>query len=517
MTRKHPACRRRAAALLAVLLGATLPAHAIEPAQARQLLSRTGFGVTDGGLAALEQIPSYDRAVDRLVADAARHTQADTPPPAWVNDELPRYRKLKDAPPEEKIAFRRQLIGQSIELQGWWMREIVATPQPLAEHMTLFWHNHFTSSLEKVKSPILLYRQNVLLRRYALGNFRELLHAVARDPAMIVYLDNLTNRDAHPNENFARELMELFTLGLGNYSEDDVKQAARAFTGWAVQPGSGEFREVRRWHDGGEKTFLGRRGDFDGDDVLDIILADPRAVQATSRFIVEKLWREFVSATPDEAQVARIAAGFRKDWEIAPVVAVLLKTPQFRDPANAGTLTKSPVELVAGTLVSLQVPVADGRFPAIVAGRLGQGLFNPPNVKGWPGGNAWIDSATLVGREQFIEALTRGFPAPKPAADMAGGAQAMPAANRPPAQAGQDPAIAGLRARIAAQVLAAAQSLEMERYLNDFAGTHTAAQAQALLLPIPPVVPPPEEAAAPDTAPVQTAQALLLDPAYQLK
>jgi uncharacterized protein (DUF1800 family) len=467
-------------------------------AEAQHLQLRTGFGATDADLQTLAAQP-YDAAVDRLVAAAAAHTAPVTPAPGWVNDPLPKFRKLKNASPEKKKAFIQARIREAIDLQGWWMQEMVNTPDPLAERMTLFWHNHFTSSLKKDKLPLLLYRQNLTLRRYALGNFRDLLHAMAHDPAMIVYLDNLTNRDGHPNENFARELMELFTLGIGHYSEDDVKQAARAFTGWGLQRRTGTFKEYRRWHDDGGKVFLGQRGNFDGDDILDIILAQPQ----TAQFIVEKLWREFVSPDPDPQQVQILAAQFRKNYEIAPLVAALLKTPQFRDPNNYGALTKSPVQLVAGTLHSFGVHLDDGRFPALACGRLGQALFNPPNVKGWPGGASWINTQTLIAREQFLGALSRGFN------NLGGGGMKAPML-RPAAQpANGNAARAGA---IRAMIARAAAALDMESYLAAFAQSHSSAQAQALLLAVAPVSPPP-----PQAKPAVWLRGLLLDPAYQVE
>jgi uncharacterized protein (DUF1800 family) len=487
---------------LTLLLLAALspPAHAASEAETRHLLIRTGFNIDATQLQTLESLP-YDQAVDTLVAAAAKHTVADTPPPDWVNEPLPRPRKLKNASPEEKKAYIQDTIRKSFEVQGWWMREIVNTPEPLAEHMTLFWHNHFTSSLQKVKVPVLLYRQNLTLRRYALGNFREFLHAIAHDPAMIVYLDNLTNRDQHPNENFARELMELFTLGIGHYSESDVKEAARAFTGWSIDRDNGDFKERRRWHDGGEKTFLGHRGKLDGDDVIDIILAQPQ----TAQFIVEKLWREFVSPEPDPQQVQQLAAQFRKNYAIAPLLAALLKTPQFRDPDNYGTLTKSPIDLVAGTLRSFSVTLDDGRFPAVASARLGQALFNPPNVKGWPGSESWINSQTLVQREQFLQALGRGFNS------LAGKATDQPmmktASNRP-----ENLTRAEAKQKIRVMILSAAAALDMDHYLGTFSRSHSLPQAESLLLAVAPVTPP-----TPDSDAATWLRALLVDPAYEVK
>jgi uncharacterized protein (DUF1800 family) len=184
---------------------------------------------------------------------------------------------------ERKLALRAQ-AENGAELRSWWLTEMLTTRSPLTEKMVLFWHNHFVSSLQKVRSPVLMYRQNLLLRKHALGYFGDMLHEVSKDPAMVVYLDNASNRKAQPNENFAREVMELFTLGEGNYVEHDIKEAARAFTGWSIDLDTGQFLSRPLIHDDGVKTVLGRSGNFDGDAVLDILLAQPQ----TAEFIVRK-------------------------------------------------------------------------------------------------------------------------------------------------------------------------------------------------------------------------------------
>ena len=328
-------------ALPALLAGRA--ALAVDLDEARHLVSRTGLGVTPAEIAALRPL-SYDQAVDTLLTSA--RTAAVTPPPAWATEpfRLPRFKEMSQ---EERKDFRRTVVMRANELRGWWYREMAATPSPLTEHMTLFWSNHFTSSLQKVKWPQFIYRQNVLLRREALGNFAKMLHDVARDPAMIVYLDNATNRKGKPNENFARELLELFTLGEGHYTERDIKEAARAFTGWSIDRESGDFRVYPRLHDDGEKTFMGVTGRLDGDDIIDIVLRQPR----TAEFITEKLWREFVSETPNRAEVKTIADRFRAShYDIKTLVAGILTTPSFRGHANRGVLVKSPVELMVGTM-----------------------------------------------------------------------------------------------------------------------------------------------------------------------
>jgi len=314
-------------------------------------------------------------------------------------------RQLRGLDPERRKALLRTLVRQGLELRAWWLREMLVTPSPLTERMTLFWHNHFATSQRKVKLGSLMYRQNVLLRREALGNFATLLHEVAKDPAMLVYLDNARSRRGAPNENFARESMELFTLGEGHYGESDVKEAARAFTGWSIDPDSGRYRYRPFFHDGGEKTFLGRRGDLDGDQVLDILLERPE----TARFIAAKLWREFVSPTPDPIEVERWAAIFRAaHYEVKPLLRAIFTSGAFWAPENRATLVKSPVDLVVGTLRTFDIRPDDLRPAAVACAVLGQNLFAPPNVKGWPGADAWIDSATLLGREQFLERVFRG-------------------------------------------------------------------------------------------------------------
>lgn len=368
---------------------------------ARHLLSRTAFGVTRSGVAALEG-QTRRAAVDRLLQDVRR--VAATPPPEGID----RYEPPGDARSpdrDERRAFHQDQGRLSLDLRAWWLREMRESPSPLTERLTLFWHNHFVSSQEKVRSPALMYRQNVLLRRHAGGNFAKLLHAVARDPAMVVYLDNARNRKGAPNENFARELMELFTLGEGHYTETDVKEAARAFTGWGVDRRTGEFMFRAGQHDDGIKSVLGRTGRLDGDDVIGRLLEHP----ATAEFVVRKLWIEFVSPEPPPADVSRIAAAFRDSgYEIRVALRALLLSDAFWAPVNRGVLVKSPVDVVVGTLGTFDASVPDYAPFALLVARLGQNLFAPPSVKGWPGGDTWIDATTLLQRKQFLLALFRG-------------------------------------------------------------------------------------------------------------
>ncbi len=375
---------------------------------ARLLLTRAGFAPADADVATYSTL-THRAAVDRLLAEA--HTTAVTPAPKWIDERFVPPRELRAMSDEARRAELQKQVRMGLDLRGWWLREMVATPSPLTERMTLFWHNHFVSAQPKVRYTQLMYRQNVLLRKHALGRFDELLHAVAKDPAMLIYLDSATNRRGSPNENFAREVMELFTLGEGKYSEDDIKQAARAFTGWSIDLDSGDYMFRRQLHDGGEKVVFGRTGNFDGDAVLDIILAQP----ASAEFVVRKLWREFVSPQPDEARVKTIAAQFRASgWNITQAVRALLLQPEViaRDEDNA--LVKSPVELVVGLVRQSGGELTQPVAAAVALAGMGQNLFSPPNVRGWPGADAWINTHTLLARKQFLERALGSTPSGPP-------------------------------------------------------------------------------------------------------
>jgi uncharacterized protein (DUF1800 family) len=389
------------AGLLAWCVALNVAAQSLDDDAARFLLTRTGFSPSAAEVAAYRGM-SRAQAVDRLLSQAV--TQPLTPPPAWVRQPLVTFAQLRNKSEEDRKAQRDIEVRQGFELRGWWLREMLSTPSPLSERMTLFWHNHFVSSQQKVKYSQLMYRQNVLLRQYAVGNFATMLHAVGKDPAMLIYLDSASNRKGAPNENFAREVMELFTLGEGNYAEADIKEAARAFTGWSVDPDSGAFKWRPFFHDEEVKTVLGRSGNFDGDAVLDILLAQP----ACAEYIVSKLWREFVSPTPDKAEVRRIAQMFRSSgYEIRTPLRELLMSQAFWNPANRGSLVKSPVEMMVGALKQFQFQYDDPLPFTFAVAQLGQNLFSPPNVKGWPGGDDWINSTTLLARKSILERLFR--------------------------------------------------------------------------------------------------------------
>lgn len=290
------------------------------------------------------------------------------------------------------------------QLAAWWLYVLIHSPHPLLERLTLFWHGHFATSAAKVTDVRMMYAQNSLLRKHALGSFRAMLDAASKDPAMLVWLDSTTNHKAHPNENFAREVMELFCLGIGNYSEHDIKEAARAFTGWELR--QNEFRFNRYQHDAGQKTVLGQTGAWTGDDVLRILLEQP----AAGHFLVRKLFRWLVSETadPPAALIEPLAAGLRQhDYDYAWLVRTILSSNLFYSPHAVRQRIKGPVELAIGLLRSLETSANTVALQEDLR-KLGQAVFFPPNVKGWDGGTAWINSSTLVGRANLVWAIAGG-------------------------------------------------------------------------------------------------------------
>jgi uncharacterized protein (DUF1800 family) len=367
---------------------------------ARHLLGRTSFAAQPHEITAYAKLTRAE-AVDRLLVETKR--QAAYPAPEWATTYVRIFRP-EMTQEERQQAQRREQVERGLALRAWWTAEMLTTSSPLTEKMTLFWHNHFATSQQKVRVASLMYRQNALFRQYAVGNFAALLREVSKDPAMLIYLDGAQNRKGMPNENFAREVMELFTLGEGNYSEQDIKEVARAFSGWSVDPDAGEFRFRRGQHDDGEKTIFGQRGRFNGDDVVTLLLKHEK----TAEFIVGKLWLEFVSPEPNKNEVKRIAKVFRDSgYEMKPTLRALLLSEDFWSPTNRAVLVKSPVELVVGSLRQFRFDVDDPAPFAVVMRQLGQDLFGPPNVKGWVGGESWLNTTTLLARKSFLSRLFR--------------------------------------------------------------------------------------------------------------
>ncbi len=305
--------------------------------------------------------------------------------------------------PDRRAQLRQARTEQNKANNVWWLDRMLTTPAPLQEKMTLFLHGHFaTAANQKGIYGLEIVDQNNLLRSSALGNWRELTHAVARDPAMLKWLDQARSGKAHPNENFARELMELFTLGLGNYTEQDVRESARAFTGFALARRNGPFVYRPDLHDDGSKTFLGRTGNFNGDDVIDIIFAQP----AAPRLFARKLLEFFVYTDPEPELVDATAALIRKnDFNMLPVMSTVLRSNVFYSDRAYRALVKSPVEFVIGSYQLFGVTQTKPEVIGVL-GRMGQVPFHPPSVKGWDGGASWLNTQTVLARENFASSLT---------------------------------------------------------------------------------------------------------------
>jgi hypothetical protein len=318
-----------------------------------------------------------------------------------------------------RIAAARDDGGD--QLAGWWLYAMLQGGHPLREKLTLFWHNHFATSIVKVESSALMFRQNCLLRAHALGKFGPLVQAISRDPAMLVWLDSNRNIKGQPNENYARELMELFTLGVGNYTEKDVKEAARAFTGWHTDDEG--FAFDARAHDDGPKTVLGQTGAWDGGDVVRIVLGRPQ----TARFLVRKLYHFLIGekADPPDPLLEPLCQSFRKsDYDIAALVRTMLASRHFFSGHAFRQRVKGPVEFVLGAVQAVyrrygeKDPDYRPLPQQVLVSRLaamGQRLFAPPNVKGWPGGTTWLNTSTVLERNNFAEALATGSLWPGPA------------------------------------------------------------------------------------------------------
>ncbi len=340
-------------------------------AAATHLTRRAGFGGGPGEAATLANEPAHDALDDWLSRDAY-----DERVTKGVHALLPG--------------------GDTQRVAAWWMSLILSGGAPLRERATLMWHDHFATSDAKVDDVRMMYRQNELFREHGLGDFRVLLHSVAKDPAMLVWLDGGANRRGQPNENFAREVMELFALGIGNYTERDVQEAARGLTGWGTEGRA--FRMRAEDHDDGEKELFGERGNLTGDDVIDRVLAQP----ACARHVARRLLEEFVTSSPEPAWVDDVArALITNEWHIGRTIERIVRSELFFSPAARRSRIAAPVELVAMTARGLSARIAP-REATEAAARMGQALLRPPTVKGWDGMRAWINAGTWVARHNAM-------------------------------------------------------------------------------------------------------------------
>lgn len=361
----------------------------------QHLYWRAGFGLSPTELPSKTKL-TIPQAVEELFQKAQQ--------PSVLKSSLKRlkFSELKKMSKAERRALRKKGRQTVMELNTLWLKQMTEDTNPLMEKMTLFWHGHFACILKN--NPYQALQQNNTIRQHALGNFKDLLIAIAKDGGMIRFLNNQQNRKQKPNENFARELNELFTIGRGHYTEQDIKEAARAFTGWSSNL-MGDFQFRERWHDYGQKTFMGKTGNFDGTDIIDIILSKKQ----TAKFIATKVYRFFVNDTVNNYDVEYLADVFYKsNYDIGKLMRTIFESNRFYDAENMGNKIKSPIEFLVGTMKTLNVKFESVKPQIFLQKALGQILFNPPNVAGWAGGKAWIDNATLMLRLNLASYLFFG-------------------------------------------------------------------------------------------------------------
>ncbi len=355
----------------------------------KHLYWRAGFGFSPKEWAGVENM-DLDQAIKELFEKAKSKKELDAAFTTLSENQLKNLNK------EEKKEIRKKEKKLVFKQNSDWIQRMAnPSESALLEKMCLFWHGHFACI---TKGSGIANAQLNTIRKHALGNFGDLVHAMAKDVSMIRFLNNQQNRKQKPNENFARELMELFTIGRGNYSENDIKEAARAFTGWSSNL-KGEFVFRKYQHDFGSKTFMGKTGNFNGEDIIKIILEQPE----TATFITRKIYRFFVNEKIDETRIQRLSQSFfASNYDIKELLYSIFTSDWFYAPENVGVKIKSPVELIAGIIRTLQVTFDDSLTLVFIERALGQVLFHPPNVAGWPGGKTWIDNSTLMLRLNLV-------------------------------------------------------------------------------------------------------------------
>jgi uncharacterized protein (DUF1800 family) len=402
-----------------------LPATRWNYASAAHLYNRAGFGGTPAEIEALARL-GPDGAVAYFV-DYENVPETDERPD-WAKPDPSRNEKVRDLQQMAKQAMtsemseeqkqaeaekRRKAVqevqrDQNRDLQqmrGQWLERMAKGPRPLREKLTLFWHGHFATSAVKVRDAYFMWKQIDTFRRMGSGQWLALLEAVATDPAMLIWLDQAQSRREHPNENFARECMELFILGEGHYTEKDVTEAARAMTGWSLDRIEEEYRYRPRMHDTGVKTVLGQTGNFDGRDVLEIIVNQPQA----ARFISGKLWKFFAGDNCSPALLDALADVFRSNGnEFKPLLRAMFRSEEFYAASVVGAQVKSPVQWLVGTIRLLERSMPPPIVSTEMIKTLGQELLVPPNVKGWDDGLSWITTNTLLARYNQAAILIMG-------------------------------------------------------------------------------------------------------------
>ncbi len=374
---------------------------------AAHLLNRAGFGGAPEEIKLLHALGNRG-AVDALLEADEELDLFPAPEMEPLSVRMMRIPKegISESEAEERKKIERQQTADNASnLREWWLRRMRETPNPAREKATLFWHGHWATGLRKVGDPFLMHQQNETLRAHALGPFAPLAKEITRDPAMIQYLDLQNSSPKKPNENFAREFLELFTLGEGHYSEADIAESARAFTGHRVARETGRFQFLPRQADTGVKTVLGKTGALNGDDVVEIIVATPRC----SEFLAGKIWK-YYAGTPASAPLQR-ALGHeyrRNGMDTGKLLRAIFSSRVFYSRSVVRQQIKSPVCWLVQMCKLLEIEIPPGRVVHPLLTNLGQALFDPPNVNGWDGGRAWISASTLLARYNAAGSILRG-------------------------------------------------------------------------------------------------------------
>lgn len=392
-----------------------LPALKWNYGTAAHLFNRAGFSGTPSEIDKLARL-GPDKAVDHFVEfekipDTTANPSWAKPDPSRV-DKFLAYRKIQEQSRDETMTSekrreieekrremqrqeQREQILRILELRGWWLDRMAKGPRPLQEKLTLFWHGHFATSATKVKESYYMWLQNETFRTMGSGNWLQLLYAVAKDPAMLIWLDQSQSRKQHPNENFAREVMELFTLGEGHYTEKDVTEAARAMTGWTLNRADQKYDYRDAMHDEGEKTVLGKAGNLNGLDVLKLIVDQPQA----ARFITARLWKFFADENPSPDLVEALASNFRSNGNnFKPFLSTMFRSEEFYSDSVIRAQVKSPTQWLVSSIRLLEREMPVPLVASQLLKNIGQELLMPPNVKGWDGGLSWITTNNLLNR-----------------------------------------------------------------------------------------------------------------------
>jgi uncharacterized protein (DUF1800 family) len=369
-----------------------------EAAAVRRAYDRLGFGGGGETLAKSQEVGLATVVAELLAPGQADRGAAETPPPDLPRLTRPRGKREQTPDPEAKKSWRQARRTQQLEITQWWLDRMVQTERPATERITWFWHGHFATSNQKVKQADLMLAQNETMRRLGRGNFAALAQAMIVDPAMLVWLDGNDNTAQAPNENLSREFLELFTLGHGHYTEEDVREAARALTGWKLDRPKGTAVLRPRLQDQGAKQILGRSTNFDAASFVAQVLAQP----ASADFIIARLWFRLVSTTPAPPEtVQRLTTAYGQQRNVTALLAAMLIEPAFRDPASS--VVKQPVEWLVGLMRAIGVrptalePKQQRKLSTLLRG-MGQLPFLPPSVGGWPAGGAWLTTAAALSR-----------------------------------------------------------------------------------------------------------------------